>query len=186
MREQVLQNKGCEPGARFGRLVVICPVERSKHGHLQVVCLCDCGKHKVVAKTNLSNGSTRSCGCLRREVISRARIKQAQSRQSPTCDCVTNRDPHARMCKPCTKRWRYCRLSPDDYFFLLETQAGLCAICATAMNPVKHTHVDHCHETGRVRGLLCGSCNLMLGHAGDCALCLNVAAAYLEGGASHA
>jgi hypothetical protein len=46
---------------------------------------------------------------------------------------------------------------------MLEGQGGLCAICRT--KPAKH--VDHCHATGVVRGVLCFGCNRGLGKAGD-------------------
>jgi hypothetical protein len=52
-------------------------------------------------------------------------------------------------------------LSWGDYTRLLQSQNSLCAICMTPHH--KRLHVDHCHETGRVRGLLCGPCNTALG-----------------------
>lgn len=57
-------------------------------------------------------------------------------------------------------------LTPQDYSELFDTQKARCAICQEL--PKRHIlQVDHDHETGRVRGLLCGSCNKMLGHAKD-------------------
>ena len=48
------------------------------------------------------------------------------------------------------------------------TQNGMCAACAIPIELFnKATHVDHCHKTGRVRGLLCMSCNSALGAAKD-------------------
>ena len=60
-------------------------------------------------------------------------------------------------------------------------QGGTCAICRDAFpaNP-KHCHVDHCHDTGKVRGLLCILCNLMLGKARDRPDVLIRAAEYLR------
>jgi len=53
-------------------------------------------------------------------------------------------------------------ITEEDYNTLLQKQQGVCAICS---NPSKHKrlHVDHCHETKVVRGLLCFRCNTLLG-----------------------
>jgi hypothetical protein len=53
-------------------------------------------------------------------------------------------------------------LTPEDYDRLLEDQGGGCAIGGKPPDGTA-LHVDHCHETGRVRGLLCFSCNAGLG-----------------------
>jgi len=47
-----------------------------------------------------------------------------------------------------------------------EAQNGLCAICDKQPNR-EFLDVDHCHETGKVRGLLCNKCNQALGLLGD-------------------
>jgi hypothetical protein len=53
-------------------------------------------------------------------------------------------------------------ITPDDYARRLQAQGGGCAICGEPPGEIA-LHVDHCHETGRVRGLLCFSCNAGLG-----------------------
>jgi hypothetical protein len=53
----------------------------------------------------------------------------------------------------------------EQYDALLEEQGGVCAICGE--RPEKHLCVDHCHETGTVRGLLCKRCNFGLGYYKD-------------------
>lgn len=60
-------------------------------------------------------------------------------------------------------------------------QDGKCAICRNV--PAKW-HIDHDHVSGKYRGLLCQSCNLMLGHAKDNASILARAIEYLEARAS--
>jgi hypothetical protein len=52
-------------------------------------------------------------------------------------------------------------LTPDDYDNLLKKQNGVCAICGKfeIAAGTFNLHVDHCHDTGKVRGLLCGKCN---------------------------
>lgn len=70
-----------------------------------------------------------------------------------------------------------------DYYKMLSEQGGGCGICGVRA-PGKRTKnfaVDHCHETGNVRGLLCHKCNRALGLMQDSPLLLEVAAAYLKG-----
>lgn len=70
------------------------------------------------------------------------------------------------------------RLSREDYEVLLVQQGGACAICQSP--PVRgHLHVDHDHGTSRVRGLLCKTCNLLLGLARDDPTLLESAQKYL-------
>ncbi|UFR05496.1 endonuclease VII domain-containing protein [Streptomyces sp. Go40/10] len=60
---------------------------------------------------------------------------------------------------------------------MIVSQRGLCAICLEAP-PV---HVDHCHKTGRVRGVLCFNCNSAIGKLRDDPDAARRAATYLEG-----
>jgi hypothetical protein len=69
-------------------------------------------------------------------------------------------------------------LTPATYEALRTTQGGVCAICQQA--PKRLLHVDHCHTSGKVRGLLCGPCNRALGLLNDNAKTLRAAASYLE------
>lgn len=64
---------------------------------------------------------------------------------------------------------------------LLAAQGGKCAVCpSTSPGSRKGWHVDHCHKTGRVRGILCQGCNLALGHVADSPQRLRDLASYLE------
>lgn len=47
---------------------------------------------------------------------------------------------------------------------LMTLQGGKCDVCGVAFDDQRRPHADHCHETGRPRGLLCRACNLAEGH----------------------
>jgi hypothetical protein len=63
------------------------------------------------------------------------------------------------------------------YKSLYDHQGGACAICKTRQMPLG---VDHDHKTGLIRGLLCDSCNKIIGFAYDSPEVLTAAADYLE------
>lgn len=73
------------------------------------------------------------------------------------------------------------------YEKMMEDQKGLCAICNNpekAFDKVKggirNLAVDHCHETGKVRALLCTKCNVSIGHFRNDPLLLQSAIDYLN------
>lgn len=71
-------------------------------------------------------------------------------------------------------------LSREGYEALLEAQEGRCGICRDPQSAhPRRFSVDHDHETGVVRGLLCHRCNRGLGYLGDGAEGLEAALAYL-------
>jgi len=69
----------------------------------------------------------------------------------------------------------------EDYNNMFEEQNGVCAICGKPETS-KYTNlqVDHNHVTGKIRELLCGKCNRMLGHVNDNIDILKSAIEYLE------
>ncbi len=77
-------------------------------------------------------------------------------------------------------------LSADDYKSLYEKQNGICAICGkpeTTKNNVgiiRLLSIDHDHQTGEVRGLLCMSCNVFLGHLEKNAKYVSKALVYIK------
>ena len=71
-------------------------------------------------------------------------------------------------------------LTKEDYQEMLDAQQGVCRICRTPPAS-KKLAVDHCHATGKIRGLLCLQCNVAIGHLRDDPELLRRALAYLEG-----
>jgi len=71
-------------------------------------------------------------------------------------------------------------ISQDQYNDMLQSQGGVCAICSKECEINKRLSVDHCHNTGEIRGLLCSKCNTALGQMKDSIENLRKAADYLE------
>lgn len=84
------------------------------------------------------------------------------------------------------ERWVYnlqytYGVSEDQYYSIKESQNHSCAICGTHQDELnKRLAVDHCHTTGKVRGLLCTLCNTGLGKFKDSVDTLSAAIKYLE------
>ncbi|GAA2321850.1 endonuclease VII domain-containing protein [Nonomuraea roseoviolacea subsp. roseoviolacea] len=105
-------------------------------------------------------------------------IRTGVGRPSGVCTLCHERPATASgKCEECRPRSlrnyhlkRRYGITVEDYDRILAEQGGGCAICGTT-NPggdgSKSFHVDHCHETNRVRGLLCYQCNYGLGYFGD-------------------
>jgi hypothetical protein len=102
--------------------------------------------------------------------------------------CLKNR---ARLLEKGREYYKKCKrgrtlqkkygITEADYEQMLVEQGGGCAICGTDSPRGRAAvfHVDHCHVSGKVRGLLCNSCNHTLGNARDEVDILQSAAAYL-------
>ena len=85
------------------------------------------------------------------------------------------------------ERWRdYGRkqnygMQPGEYAAMLVTQEGKCAICGRTESKGRGgLHVDHCHDLGHVRGLLCHGCNVSIGHFQHDTAVLEAAISYLN------
>lgn len=69
----------------------------------------------------------------------------------------------------------------EDYKNIYDLQNGCCAICLRHSSEFKRQlSVDHCHETGKIRGLLCIACNTSLGKFNDDIETLKRCISYLE------
>ena len=128
-------------------------------------------------------------------------LKPLDSFGNPPSRRHTNGHPY---CKPCmnsyARKWRANNkvkaqekdrrtnfkrrygITVEDYTQMLEQQGGACAVCGTDTlgTRTKHFSVDHCHDTSKVRGLLCDKCNRGLGMLGDTLEAVLKAADYLR------
>ena len=71
-------------------------------------------------------------------------------------------------------------LTGEQYIAMCAAQDWRCAICGVHQSElVRRLHVDHCHETGQVRGALCTKCNSGIAHLGESDERMRLAMAYL-------
>jgi nitrate/TMAO reductase-like tetraheme cytochrome c subunit len=113
-------------------------------------------------------------------------------------DKWSNKQYPSARCKPCHQQYR--RDSPttprnrkseklqlryglnyEQWEKLRENEGHACMICGiTESENSRRLDVDHCHSSGKVRGILCNPCNNMIAHAKDNVAVLRAAAEYLE------
>ena len=74
--------------------------------------------------------------------------------------------PEAFRQKQLRRKLKRFGITPEVYDKILTKQKGVCAICGKieSRKNKKALAVDHCHNTGKIRGLLCSKCNIGLGY----------------------
>lgn len=114
-------------------------------------------------------------------------IDPSRRLRGPVCYCSRSCKEKAHIqsggAAAATLRWYYRQygLTPEQAD---EMRKAGCAICGTTdFTRSKHGngHIDHCHTTGRVRGVLCTTCNTGLGQFKDDPALLLAAVRYLQG-----
>ena len=93
-------------------------------------------------------------------------------------------------CKTCRNKAEAAKrynITVGEIDALRNKQGNACAICKTKAEDVPHASfttnplvIDHCHTTGKIRGLLCPTCNSGLGHFKDSLSMLLSAANYIQ------
>jgi len=142
---------------------------KARNGSYRYRVICDCGTETIGTYSLMTSGRMKSCGCLNKR----------KGKDSPSYRHGLSR----------TKEYVTEYLLKRDYGIsqaqfdeMLESQNGKCAICK-ADPPTGHKkrlNVDHCHQTGAVRGLLCDACNRGIGLFKDDPERLNKAISYLK------
>lgn len=113
-------------------------------------------------------------------VCNRCLTDHAVNRKQPSRNFIgrKNKPAYKKAQKIRHKRYHLLRkygITEIDFFRMLEEQGGKCLIC---FRPA--TATDHCHMTGKIRGLLCHSCNSGLGHFKEDVESMKRAIVYLE------
>jgi hypothetical protein len=106
-----------------------------------------------------------------------SKSKDGKFNQCKTCQKESVRKYKNKMGKAYYERERYYKwksyygLSEEEYKNILDGQGGSCAICGENIhleeNNGKRSAIDHCHNSGEVRGILCSNCNRGIGFLGD-------------------
>lgn len=134
-------------------------------------------------------GAPRRTTCIRGHLMSKTR-KYHPNGDAYCCECKKIRYDKFRL-NPINKEKikKYRRksiikniygLTEKQYIDLLSSQNNCCAICKSSEASVRTFHVDHCHKTGLVRGLLCHYCNTAIGLLKEDVNILNNAITYLR------
>lgn len=144
-----------------------------------------CKKHKELGeftrnKDNKDGLSTYCRSCHNEYVKARYHSNPTRARAAAKVWRAANRKRHNETAMRC----KY-GITRDDFDRMSTAQGDVCAICGRTetrrnKNGVYRLHIDHDHETGRIRALLCHHCNAGLGHFKDDPKLLEAAAAYLR------
>lgn len=139
-----------------------------------------CGESKLLTEFAFNNKKTGKRAGLCRKCLSK-KGKLWRQKNAPERTRRIGEDPEMYAKKGRNRHLKYTYgITLVDYEKILSDQNGVCGICGTDV-PGGHGawHVDHDHETGIVRGLLCVKCNVGIGHFNHDTERLNLAVKYL-------
>jgi hypothetical protein len=158
-----------QSGIKINKLTLLKMLdERTGNSSFKYLTKCECGTEKVIGYSLMTSGRAKSCGC----------------QQYPKDEL----SPNYKHGRSQTKEYdlelhmkRAYGLDFKDYERMLEEQNGVCAICSSPPPNNRKTRlaIDHCHKTGKVRGLLCDKCNRSIGLLKDDVSVLKSAIKYL-------
>lgn len=113
----------------------------------------------------------------------KARVKEWQQANAERVNAATRerrRSPAAKRAARDGHLRRKFGITVEQYEAMLDEQGGRCAICRREPHPTISLHVDHDHDCGHLRGLICFECNAGLGKFRDRADQLRAALDYLD------
>jgi hypothetical protein len=176
-------------GLKFSNWLVIKFMGKNSSGRDHFECKCICGSIRNVEGQSLIHNKSRSCGCTRRrtkeQIIERKKKYKAEWFQKNKEIIRLRKQGKPTSTEDGRKynnKYLY-NLTEEVYNSMLFNQNGLCKICGTPHieTRIGRLRLDHNHDTGEIRGLLCHNCNLGLGLFKDDKQSLLKAIKYLNG-----
>lgn len=161
-RRLLLGVRDCQPGPFLGFVMKEPILKRC----------CGCGHKKLLSKfyfvksRGLYQAQCIACQKRRKKVRRKIWEDLGGSLICKMCEETKPRaafNPNTHNCRRCQSFYKRYRLTPHAYRKLVLRAKGRCEICRRPRKLV----VDHCHKTGKVRGMLCYTCNVYLGMMGD-------------------
>lgn len=155
---------------------------------MKICCACGISKpfteyHRASGRRDGRQTACKTCfKAIRKKYWSQNKSSEYRTHLSWVANNPTTRKEHRLKAN-----LKLYNMTPAEFLALIESQGGCCKICGD-VTPNQRLSVDHDHVTGRVRGLLCRSCNLGLGMFRDNASFLVRASKYLNNvslGVSH-
>ena len=137
------------------------------------VCTGPCGKTKPLIDFPLRYDKGRSVG--KRQSRCKACRNAYRVKRRQEVGWTPHKNRHEHQLRSDT------RLNLSEYNAMLKAQDGVCALCRKTCATGRRLAVDHCHDTGRIRGLLCMRCNTAIGALGDTKESIEKVLAYVRG-----
>lgn len=113
---------------------------------------------RLLMRAHMKELAKRSAATRRKNAESKIRRPKPEQELTPA-----EPKPLWQVSKTLGSRLQKYGLLLEDYEEQLHRQGGVCALCKSPPARGKSLCIDHCHDSGRVRGLLCNRCNSLLG-----------------------
>ncbi len=166
---------------RFGKLITI--RDNGVPYKLRRVwfCHCDCGNTTEVTASHLISGHTKSCGCYAKECRKGENNPKWMGGAKNRGSLAWARKRLSTLNKECRKRGTAdIKLTEQELIEYDKNFDGCCEICGIKEEDVRCFHLDHDHNTGVFRGMICFHCNAGLGQFKDNVESLQNAIKYLN------
>lgn len=161
-------------GQRFGKLVAVRDVGRL-HGGVLWECVCDCGKTVNVRASQLQCGDSKTCG-----KRGECHYAWGGGHKNVGSQAWASKKLTAMRIKSTQRGYAPPSCGTGELLRAWNAADGTCQICQRTESDGVTMCVDHCHQTGSLRGILCNNCNAAIGMLNDDLGLLAKAAEYLE------